>query len=671
MSKFYFFTDADILSPQQSSQAFAATAGTVSHDEFRVTSLHTATQNPSAYAVCDGIVFIQQSKTDSNLVNLILKPTQQPPFALSKVKFFIYRGIQKTSLISGTAVAPASSNDLTASIWKSQAAKDKSSNTGPSTPPAEALGIDLSTSLADTVAIDDVFYRVGVSSQLPVVNGGMSIGKFAGTGFGFEIMIESVGFEPLLGKVRNDMNLIQVAKLPGSPTQAQTFEHWHDKEEILNYVDPSAFFGMFYHSKLKMPNSGGGKEKVKGDELYDKLLKGNHPGTSANFFNCNLVYLDIRNEFNFSFNYFKNYGTDINIAFDASTAVSTQNYYTSNWPLLTISNTDFPTNTSTSKNVIRISMPDGSGDNPLPTLYVSSGILDSTYPREPKDKNKLIDLEVTSGFTDEVKLIIGNRKGLTTTTCISSYIKLKYFKRFDNSAPAPVSSGTVIRAGNYLDSLFAPFAMKIPFAGNEKIKSVVFDNEVFLDAQNEFGKQLIVSIGKSEDIHNVGLFAYAQIIKPTSESDIKTIGFSISAETNNVFDDFIDLVASKNNAKARESAFIVGTTSTAYLEVFNDSTTPIVNDFEKINSENLFLINIDNIETPISEWQSIESLRMTNYIVKYPVYMGFTNKISSIDDNGYFFFTFDMVLRGLEIVSNNIQFKEINTNIKIYTNATD
>lgn len=659
MSDFFFFTDIDLLSAQTSGNEFGPVAANTS-TQYQVTSLHSSTSVPKAYAVCDGILLVQDAGT--NLVNLILKPIKQPPFAFPKVKFFIYRGVQKSSIINGLEIAPSTTNDLTASLWASQAAKNNSAGTNDN-PPKEAVGIDITSN----GSIDDVFYRDNISFQLPIVKAGWSIGNFDPAGFGFEIMVEAIGFDPELTLVRTSNNIINVTALPGSPTQAQEFEYWHDKEAILNYIDPSAFFGSFYNFKLKVKSSDGSTSNKSKNEIYDDVL--------VKHINKNVVYLDIRNEYNHSINYFKNYGTytntDINIAYDNTSTAVVKNYYTDTWPVLRIQNVDFPSNT-TNKNIIRISLPDGSGENPLPTLFISSGYLLDTYPREPKEKNKLIDLTVTSGFTNEIKLVVPNRDGMPGTSAISTYIKLKYNKRFDpNAASPPVSSGTVIRASHYMDNLFQPLAMKIPFAGNDKIKSIVYSDEFLVDSISINNNQLAMNLGMANDIHNVSLFAYPFITKRTvGNSDLKNIPLSFSGIKDNNSDDFIDYFASKNNSIAKELEFVVGGNNIEYLDLEIDSTLPVPN-LENLDLENFYQLNIDKIDTPVSEWQNIQNLIQSNFITKYPVFIGLVNATITIDDNGYDVLSQDIALRGFEIISNNIQFKEVNTNIKTYSNAAE
>ena len=167
MAKHFFFTDQDILNIQLVGQEFGSVA-TNPTSQYQVTSKHTAAGIPNAYAVSDGVLFVQNAGI--NLVNLILKPTSQPPFQFPKIKFYIYRGIVKSSLVNGLEVATSSSNDLTKSIWDSQVARNASAGTSDSAP-KEALGIDISGS----GSLDEVFYRENISYQLPVVQAGWSV----------------------------------------------------------------------------------------------------------------------------------------------------------------------------------------------------------------------------------------------------------------------------------------------------------------------------------------------------------------------------------------------------------------------------------------------------------------------------------------------------------------
>src|SRR5687768_7432081 len=152
MAKFHFFTEVDLLTNQTKAQSFGPVTGFEQY-KYLVTDKHTASADSKAFAVCDGVVFIQEIPGTNN-VNLVLRPSQQPPFSFPKIRFFIYRNILKSSLINGADIAAASTNDLTQSIWNSQAAYNATTGAN-ANPPKEALGTDISAN----IEIESVFFR--------------------------------------------------------------------------------------------------------------------------------------------------------------------------------------------------------------------------------------------------------------------------------------------------------------------------------------------------------------------------------------------------------------------------------------------------------------------------------------------------------------------------------
>ena len=116
---YFFFTDANAqashptsyLNVQTAAQAYGPLPASGGNDEYRVTSLHTASFHPTAYAVCDGIVCVQRIPNTA-LLNIVLRPLVQPALNLAPVKYVIYKGILENSLINGAEVASPGNNDL-------------------------------------------------------------------------------------------------------------------------------------------------------------------------------------------------------------------------------------------------------------------------------------------------------------------------------------------------------------------------------------------------------------------------------------------------------------------------------------------------------------------------------------------------------------------------------
>lgn len=662
MAKFFFFTDIDSVDNQTGADAFGPVIGS-SDTQFCVTSIHRAVsgKTTNAHAVCAGQLMVQEA--GNNLVNLILRPTEQPPFSFPEVKFFIYRGVQRTSLVNGTDVAPATNNDLTNSIWESQQKKNASAGSSDD-PPAQALGVDISGS----GPIDAAFFRENVSFQLPLVRAGWSLGEFNPAQFGFEIMVHGAGFDPELPIVRTAKNVIVVPLLAApQPTQAQEFEYWHDKEAILNYVDPCAFFGGFYSRVLKVKHAGGSVSKKKKNEIYDDVLKGAHLTAASDgvFFNRKTTYLDIRNEYNHSLNYFKNYGTsysitDLQCAFKQGGNLSARNYYDDAWPLMIIKNSELPAHNTSNKNIIRLSLPSGNGDNPFPTLYVSAGFLSGLFPREPKDKAKLIDLNLSSGFTDEVSLTIPNHSSLGSTRAISSYIKLKYFKRIGpHSITPPVSSGTVIRAGSFLDNLFAPLNMKIPFAGPGKIQSAIYDSEVFVDMTLDGGYDFVASVGLLDDGTKYTFILNPKILRRANNK--KSSAVPLSGEKSSASDVWSLFASKLKRKKVQKSTlqFSDPTNNVDYLEIVDEE-----GDLSVIHDEPYFGMVLITCRKA-----DLHAIDTTIFTAWSPIYMSANNLVRYADSVGQEYWNFDISLNGYRQNGPALEVKEVVSNITIYING--
>jgi len=104
MADFYFFTEPEKLDPQTSDQAFGSVLNTdpafeTGKDKYRITDIHTGVNAP-AIAVCDGLVCVQPDSPTTYCI--ILKPIYQPSFDFPFIKFFLYKGIQRSSLVNNS-----------------------------------------------------------------------------------------------------------------------------------------------------------------------------------------------------------------------------------------------------------------------------------------------------------------------------------------------------------------------------------------------------------------------------------------------------------------------------------------------------------------------------------------------------------------------------------------
>lgn len=679
---YYFFTNTTLLLAQTAGAYGPIPKATATDpDEYRVTSLHTASSNPTAYAACDATVCVQ--RVSATLVNIILKPRVQPALNFAPIKYIVYKGIVASSLINGTETAAATSNDLTRVIWETQSKKNASAGTS-FNPPAEALGIGMNAAsgpdFADTEPIDNLFYCAGMSFQPPPVDGGASLGLFDKTGFGMEILMDGLAFHHPLSLARQQESRISVTALTGNETLAQRFDHWHAKEQVLGYMDPCAFYGSFFLAGVQAKGSGNYPfAKKSGNALYHDVLFA--------FAHRNMAYLDIRNEHNFSFDYFQNYGRSIVLSYDpTSTDPSPVDYYGSHWPILTLPASSFPpANTAKARNTFRIQLP--VGDNPRPLLYVSQGY------RDINGKGDGFPAELTSAerFYDAFEAPVGgytttkNRSGLTSmtfavpnvtgqgaTTPAGCYIRLKYLKQEQGVTTVP----TVIRSANHLDNLVYPLDLSIPFKqGAATIRAAVYDEEIFVNAQNIPGLNcdFIGKVGIARDADNTTFYVFPTNVR--TQTGPASTQVTLCGETSDAPGGYVNLIALKYPLlRVRKSSLALSATVDVPVAEFDSDgdaaaqarlTAP---DFDKV-----LVIVVAN--TVYDFWKSNVPTALDR---RFRSYLGVKSLQAQTDSSGVDYTSFELVVRGfaLDASTGNYTVRETNTdpvdattNIRVYANA--
>jgi len=659
MSSYYFFTDIDLLSTQTAGDEFGPVSGNLT-TQYRVNSLHDASGDPRAIAVTKGIVFVQQD-ANSSLVNLVLKPLVQPDFGFSKVDYYIYKGIKKTSLINGSEIATRTNNDLTEKLWSTQdeinlSIGSATGTTPTDTPSVNALGFNYTSSAsapyltADTAALSIPFYQDNVAYQLSMVQAGMSLGDFDSNGFGFEVVLESIGFEPTFAIARNLNHVVQVTALSGTPTDAEEFEYFHDKEEILNYIDPCAYFAAFYHEKLKVVNSSSIVTTESGNGVYDTVV--------TKFVNKNSTYLDIRQPQGYSFNYYKDFGKDIKIAYSSGGTVATTNFYQNDWPLMRIASTSFPTgNTTTSKNNIKLSLPEGV--NALPVVYMDAGYQDNRSFRKARRKDRFVELTVSSSWTSELTLMTPNRDGQSGTTPICSYTKLRHLAKVNTSSPVATANKT-LGYGHYLDQLVAAFDFDMPFTGTNDISIRRYNKAVYADMSTEMAADFIADVGMADSSNQIVFFAFPSEYH-TSSKKVLPGDFGISTSTYTGSSSFLELLEERVEAgDLRKSQVTISSVNKEYLKLEDDEL--FRNALSSNELETTILINLTK-----TQYNTLVTTKNSQFSSKYRVFLGVSSHTNANDDLNNPYTSFELTLKGLEEVSSAVQSKQVLTGITFYS----
>lgn len=266
MSDIYFFTDVDLLNDQTAEQAFGPVSG-CEDTQYRVTSMHTATANPCAYAVCDGIIKIQDSDLNpDNLVNIILKPSSHQKINGVEIKYFIYRGILKESIVNMSNVDELALNDvynidMLTTIWQNQDVYEQ--NVENNIPCSKILYGEQPY----YATISDIFEEDNLSYCDYVCKAGESIGVFHKDCIGFEIVQNTMFTDDSIIMAKSPEHIINVENTEGySNGEIKAI-----REQVLHYIDPAAFYGT-QSSVVSTNNNILSTKFLNRDTIYINLL---------------------------------------------------------------------------------------------------------------------------------------------------------------------------------------------------------------------------------------------------------------------------------------------------------------------------------------------------------------------------------------------------------------
>lgn len=668
----HFFTEPSKLDTQSSGQEF----GAIDENQYRLGNMFSssATEDPKAFAVTDGLILVQKiNGTDK--YNIVLKPTQQPDLNFPKIDYIIYKGIKKDSIIDGTKVADESNNDLTKSIHES--AQLWYQNEGipmPGTEPAadtslgliyDASASDQDYQLQDTDSLNEAFYSNNPVT-LPFVFSGNHIGDFDKTGaFGIVIIFEKIGFQPTFQLARELESILEFDPLDPSATNADIFRRKHEKEDVLCFIDAAAFFGSFFNLGINI-HEGNDFELKEGNDLYNDVI--------SKFLNKNKLYVDIRNEYDDSFNYYENYNNTIQWSLDDTDTLVNVNYYRNDgWPVLIINDdpTDSEFDPNNTEKIIKFSFP--RGDNESPLFYYKKaykgdlGIEELPDGEEAFYSPPVINDEVA--LEDLIAISVGDRVS-------ANYFQIKYIRRIilenDENNDFPRQGHTLFKR-SYLDNLFPIFNMPVPFTGTSYTNLKLYYDTSFID------KVLVSDDTLNETLANYALRDFASTLGIASDlNNITFISFPFKYHTNaDDNDDFIPIsglesdnanpfLIELNNIISQvnliRSSFLINGVEQDYLNFINNQ---IVNGEQNTNQYSFDDVIILSITR--NEYDELEQLKQQNFNGPYKVYLGIKNISVLTDDNGNRYSSFTYVLRGLNENNGNIQPIEVVSTINSIT----
>lgn len=442
----HFFIDHTKLTNQSATGISYGPNSSDPTNKFNITSQFQLTSAAKAFASQDSLMIVQQSSEDNTLVNAILKPIEGLKIPFRSIRYFVYRGLLKNSFISGTAITPqaATNSEFIERLWTEW--NDYKTNTNQPTltdPTPQTFGYD--DTLAGTLDIENIYDNSQTDVQALLVKEGEWIGDF-GSSFkiGFEIITQSDNLILDLDFLRSEKYQVDVSGSFSTP-----FEKRAAREQILSFIDPAAFFGLHYDSGIDISTFSGSIKTTavkKQNDIYSFLLE-------DKFATQNRVYLDIRSEKRYSYNFYQNYndgsGNNIKIGNSADAPVA-QNYSTNDWPVIFI---DTPINTTANKNNIIINL--RIDDNIKPILFLENTALQNgNNPSHFIDETKILD---GTGWSRELSFVFPNTGTGSNKDNVAYQINISYFRQEFN----PASPNTIWKNEKYLDNLFGHLSLNI------------------------------------------------------------------------------------------------------------------------------------------------------------------------------------------------------------------
>ena len=681
MSDIYFFTDVDLLEEQTAEQGQEQAKGRAfgpvfGHEDtqYRVTSMHTAKADPNAYAVCDGWIFAQE--IDANYISIVLKPFYSNNSYTSQIKYFIYKGIKKSSLIeNGFVIESIGTNKKTQSLleylntsYNNYYKVRYGINSGSKNKITEStIGIGLihkDNEIKETTTLDSIFQRSDI--HFFRVKSGLVLGNFDKNNIGFEVVVNDIGESINLSDIRDIETIIE-----HNPSENDNdIEARTKKEKILNYIDPCCFYSEFYALSEDLSYEQVKQLKTVVVASYNNLVQTSHLMTNNDLYavlqkyaTSDIVYLDIRNQYRHSLNYYKNYCQEneeyatIKIGLDGDVFQSMQYKDSFGWPIMRLNVSSFVRENKWKPSSIKIKLP--ICDNRKPYVGLENGYFGDDYPSVCECLKETSEDTGDIGYTLSIEFAIPK---IDITTTIPYHIKIVYYKGID-SIQSDVS-GLEPEANHYIDYLFNlnklvnENGVIIPLKKNNTTQWVTGVENVFVDESAFRGTSYIAQSGIAKDRNIITFFA----LKNDNKFISGTSNRSFLSEIGDELPYWNEITLSKETIRLSNG----GNKATFSSNCLPDSI------FTTENSFDLYPDGRDLIQLQISvfELQSIQTA-MSQLDSRYDRRLGLQKNIL-LDANGKEIFLYEVVVRGYTKNQSIIKKSMIPTNIFIYrTEETD
>ncbi len=377
-AKSHFFIESGGFPAQLSGQGF----GPQSEAVFNLTSRFSLDAPKKAFSICKGVVLVQPQTGNPDKVNLILRPYNQP-FPGLNIKYFVYRGLQKSDFFStdsepliiakssstsdfinkinddfnafhegrvkeeGETVTPIPVPSFTAKFIGYEKEKDDDDNDGTLLIPLS----DFFFKESKFVAAGDTFDEKD-DFELPLIDIGKSLGNFAQGECGIDVVLNYGDYK--IDDAHEFAFNLEYTRKPFAEIRVNgdtPFKQKLQREQSTQFIDIAAFYGSHVENGFVTATASGVQTEKKGTAIFTDLLN--------KFWTKNNWYVYIQSDRTRSYDFYGNYkiGEDpenlkTGLLKDTATnevPMTAITYGAFGWPVLI--NTQQQTNTITTNNL--------------------------------------------------------------------------------------------------------------------------------------------------------------------------------------------------------------------------------------------------------------------------------------------------------------------------------
>lgn len=611
--------------------------GVKNADLFRVSSSFEIASETAAYAMIEGTLLLQQQATDPNKVNLILRPHNQKDLKLP-VKYIIYRGLKTTDFVASTNLSDTankvktSGNELLAKMQTIQTQRAPGTDI-----PIQALfGNELTP--ANSKNIDDFFFKnLASSSQLFTIDSGTELGKFAAGEIGVEIILENPEYFVTVDIAKKSNYEIDVSGITDT-----TQKKWQ-KDLVRHFVDPAAFYGLHYDIKDGIEYRQGANKPVANTSIsvYQNIID--------KFSTKNKVYLDIRNENGYSYNYYNNYlGTgsdaDKNIKIGQSAALlTTKEYYTSGWAIHSVDSADMISSGNESSFSLALRVNDNK--KPLIASWNFLPILQSGSMKSDKNVHFVDENVLITNPSDDYCTAVSFKIPYLPSESeqLATILKQDYMKQ-----PVSTPSSVDFPRSRFTDYLFGTTNLEMPWDSDDKTQWFTDYYRTYINSSDETGFAGITETGQiieTDPTTSENVIFYAAPINYFSNIGMsKLIPLNTKGGLLN-----IDTIFDLPDVKITKTNLMTSSENVLTLSFPED---------EKLKKP-LFLLGITKVQ-----WESATTSASSVLSNIHTKLIKLSSASASTDLNGTIYYQHEVILSGLDSTGN---YQEVNTGINVYT----